>query len=281
MVAIKPTRKMRRQSVGDQNINGMIVNSYSENQFLHDPLVAEDLTRITARGIKLSGPDFLLQAQQVMRKPLSVIQNLPSWIMDESFSDNDTSKEISADNLAPQLSLMALQAKRVQRIMEDMIEFDALRYHEKTPEKIDVRAKLAAMIDSKFPDGPGNFTILGQDLALYADAHLFDCLFSELLDNAVIHSEVPEFNVFVNIESLGAQIRISISDDGAGIPQKDHQRIFQPFEKLTDADNFETSGLGLAKVVRAAGLLGGAVDIGSSSQESGTAVLITLPTGQV
>lgn len=260
----------------------MIVNAHTDSHNLPDTLVPEDLTRITARGVKLSGPDFLLQAQQVMRKPLSVIQNLPGWILDEHQSDEeDAHNEKNVDNLEPQLNAMALQARRVQRIMEDMVAFDTLRYHVKSPETFSPHARLTNMINNKFPDGPGEFTVLGLQREISADIFLFDCLFGELLDNAVIHSETPETSVMINIDGNNSHIRIMLSDNGVGIPQIDHQRIFQPFAKLSDAQSYETSGLGLAKVVRAAGLLGGAVDIGSRKDPSGTIMLITLPTGLV
>jgi signal transduction histidine kinase len=69
---------------------------------------------------------------------------------------------------------------------------------------------------------------------------------ANLLDNAVRHARSQ---VLVAVDAGGSQVRISISDDGPGIPAADRQRVFNRFTRLDDARSDDGgAGLGLAIV---------------------------------
>jgi signal transduction histidine kinase len=76
----------------------------------------------------------------------------------------------------------------------------------------------------------------------------------------------------VGIEDLNEKIRISIEDNGIGIPREFYPKIFQP--------NFTTkgsgTGLGLAFVKNVVVQAGGAVDF-NSTEEIGTQFIIEFP----
>src|SRR5436305_10629094 len=63
---------------------------------------------------------------------------------------------------------------------------------------------------------------------LHADETRLQELIYNLLDNAVKYSK-PGGTVFLRAESEGESVRISISDQGAGIPGQDLPRIFERF----------------------------------------------------
>jgi signal transduction histidine kinase len=68
-------------------------------------------------------------------------------------------------------------------------------------------------------------------------------LFTNLLQNAIEASQENEkINITINEELEGGKLRISITDEGVGIPAEKHDKIFTP--------NFTTkssgTGLGLA-----------------------------------
>lgn len=76
----------------------------------------------------------------------------------------------------------------------------------------------------------------------------------------------------------GPDVRITVDDDGAGVPEHDRERIFEPFYRVDESRNSSIggSGLGLAIVQRIVRLHGGKVVVGSSSM-GGARFTLMLP----
>ncbi len=69
-----------------------------------------------------------------------------------------------------------------------------------------------------------------------------------LLSNAVKYS-IQNGEVFVVVESSQDKVKISVADNGIGIPQKDQGRIFSRFFRADNAVRSETEGTGLGLFV--------------------------------
>lgn len=97
-----------------------------------------------------------------------------------------------------------------------------------------------------------------------------------LVDNALryTHSTV-ELSVTVS----QGWARISVTDDGPGIPEPDRERVWDRFVRLDDDRSQASggSGLGLAIVREIAGAHGGETSVGDASPGSGAEFVILLP----
>jgi two-component system, OmpR family, sensor kinase len=92
-----------------------------------------------------------------------------------------------------------------------------------------------------------------------------------LLDNALTHT--PEgTNVIVTANSANRRAALIVSDEGPGIPQRVHGRIF---ERFYTGDSAGGSGLGLAIASELASRMGGAINVSSSRRF--TAFTLDLP----
>ncbi|MCH8993225.1 MAG: ATP-binding protein, partial [Acidobacteria bacterium] len=78
--------------------------------------------------------------------------------------------------------------------------------------------------------------------------------------------------VTVALEMEGTRARVTIADDGPGIPPEVRDRIFQPFFS-TKSDG---TGLGLAIARRIAEAHGGKLEI-ADADGTGTCAVVTLP----
>ena len=86
----------------------------------------------------------------------------------------------------------------------------------------------------------------GEAVEIAGDATLLRRLIRNLLENATKHGAAP---VEVRVTRDGALARISVSDHGAGIPEAERQRVFEPFYR--PAGRSESAGgwgLGLSLV---------------------------------
>ncbi|GAA2804293.1 hypothetical protein GCM10020219_089920 [Nonomuraea dietziae] len=74
-----------------------------------------------------------------------------------------------------------------------------------------------------------------------ADPVLLERVLANLVGNGVRYSPV-----LVTASEHADRVEIRVIDRGPGIPPEDHQRVFQPFQRLGDRDNHAGVGLGLA-----------------------------------
>jgi two-component system OmpR family sensor kinase len=100
-------------------------------------------------------------------------------------------------------------------------------------------------------------------------------LLRNLLDNAVKYS--PEGGqVDVSI-SDGAQPRLTVEDSGPGIPEAEHERVFDRFYRVAGSEG-AGSGLGLAIVQTIAKRHGANVQLSHSSRLGGLQAVVVFPT---
>ncbi len=110
-------------------------------------------------------------------------------------------------------------------------------------EKVRLKAlvqEVAGMIEMK-ADKPLNITVdIAEDIEVSTDSLHFGNVISNLLDNAVKYSVDA-----ADIKIYGDNLKISISDNGIGIPRENLPYIFDKFYRVADGDRYEVGGYGL------------------------------------
>lgn len=101
-------------------------------------------------------------------------------------------------------------------------------------------------------------------------------VFVNLLTNACDASQ-PGQEVSIFASAADNQVRVSVLDQGKGIPEEEHAVVFEPF--YTTKAPGQGTGLGLAVVYRIIEQHGGTIEI-SSPPEGGTRISIELPLTQ-
>lgn len=120
--------------------------------------------------------------------------------------------------------------------------------------------------------------ILPDDLpSVYCDAEKISHVFQNLIENAIKYmGDTPNPRIEISCKDMGSLQQFSIKDNGIGIHSKDHQRIFDKFQRLKNAKDEEGTGLGLAIVKRIVEMHGGTVKV-ESDLGKGTTFIFTLP----
>lgn len=114
------------------------------------------------------------------------------------------------------------------------------------------------------------------------DENALRIVFTNLIDNALKYSEQP-LRLSVVLSSGVKTVRITVRDNGIGIPQKEQKRIFQKFYRITDghAPNVRGTGLGLYWVREIIKHHGGTISVVSNGHGTGSMFKIELPIYQV
>ena len=179
------------------------------------------------------------------------------------------------------------EASRVERVVDDLIDLSRIQ-SEETPvrERVAVhlivaqaaeRVRVAAQdkeMTINFGEPPQRLWVLGDR------RQLVSAVFN-LLENAVKYSpvgSVVEVRGRVSRESGGSRVEISVRDQGIGIAERDHDRIFERFYRVesTRAVNVGGTGLGLAIVRHVVVNHGGEVLV-ESQEGGGSTFTLVLP----
>ena len=107
------------------------------------------------------------------------------------------------------------------------------------------------------------------------DRRVVQYMLSNLLSNAFKYSP-PGREIRLDIQDDGQQMIFSVTDQGIGIPDAELDKIFTPFYRASNANDFTGMGLGLAVVKTSVESCGGSIQVESKLGE-GTTFVVSLP----
>ena len=109
--------------------------------------------------------------------------------------------------------------------------------------------------------------------AVQVEPTSFDMVMRNLVANAAKHHDRPSGRITLRAYQHQDEVCIEVEDDGPGIEQAQHARVFEPFARLTKV---EGSGLGLAFVKKTVTAWGGRISL-RAAPNRGVIVTVTLP----
>lgn len=220
---------------------------------------------------------FLGMAAHDLRSPLAIIQGYAAFLTENA------SSELSEKNLMF-LNTIYSTSEFMLNLVEDLlnvskIESGKLELNKETfdltefvKRNIELNKVLAGdkNIDINLTGSPGSIQI-------FADRHKIEQVFNNLLNNAIKFS-YSGTNIQVDISHFNGKAKVSVKDQGKGIPKDQQDKIFQPFGKTseTGTEGEQGTGLGLLIVKRIVEGHGGEIWVKSEPKE-GTAFTFTLP----
>jgi signal transduction histidine kinase len=113
------------------------------------------------------------------------------------------------------------------------------------------------------------------DETIESDKNMIKNILLNLVSNAIKFSENGK-KIYLRTHVTGDRVKISVEDEGIGIPKDDFELLFSSFFRSRNAQNIQGTGLGLHIVKRYTDLLQGTIDM-KSEVNKGTIVTINLP----
>lgn len=177
------------------------------------------------------------------------------------------------------LRLIEGRVQKLDQVISDILNLSKVKKSELRYENVDFNALLAdSMADVKFLDGdkkidlryyesPGNRFI--------GDYSLTKMVLGNLLSNAVkYHSpSKPDPYIEVHFEKAAGQVSFVVADNGEGIDDEHHKKIFDMFYRASEKSH--GTGLGLYIVKETLARIGGSVEV-KSRKGTGTTFKVTL-----
>lgn len=114
------------------------------------------------------------------------------------------------------------------------------------------------------------------DPSVYMDKKFMTIILTNLLSNAVKFTDQDTGEISVLLQSLPSGLVLKIIDNGVGIPEPEHDKIFDRFYRASTSSGVAGSGVGLSLVRELVTLHGGTISVKSRVGE-GTQFIINIP----
>jgi len=183
--------------------------------------------------------DFAHIVSHDLKSPLRSINALTTWLKEDYHDVLDDSAQQSFNMLLKKVDKMdhlingILKYSSIDKIEQFQKDIDLLQVIKDTMDIIFIPDHIKISIETSLP------TIKGDKFRLQQ-------LFQNLINNAVKYNDKEQGWIKVACKEQSEFWEFSIEDNGPGIPEKYHQKIFQIFQTLDNGK--ESTGVGLSIV---------------------------------
>lgn len=217
--------------------------------------------------------DFVSNVSHELRTPLTSIR-----LFTETLA-------LRRDDLAAQQQCIAAlerESTRLQELIDRLLDWGRMEsgrrefHFQETPLATIVDTALRAFETVKLREGVDlTVSTASRDFLVDVDLGAMSDALLNLLTNAAKYGGDP-CKVHVFCDTTPKAVRISVQDNGSGIPATEHKRIFQKFYRVDDrlSREQEGSGLGLAIVKLVMKAHGGRVEVESRPGQGSTFSLV-------
>lgn len=232
-------------------------------------LMFRDTTAAYTRRTELAS--FAGTVAHDLRNPLAAIEGWTEMLEDELGTG-----DLDPEMVRSFIQQLRLASSRMHSLISDLLDHATSGSRVLETEKVD----LLDVVDSVAHAHGAADRVRCHDLPwIVGDRVLLTQLFDNLIGNAlkyVAPGTVPD--VVVAGERAGAgRVRITVTDNGVGLPAGEQERVFQEFHRAHGAD-YEGTGLGLSIVRRIVLRHGGEVHAHNRTDGAAGAVFeVTLP----
>ncbi len=233
-------------------------------------VVLRDVTEL--RRLERVRRDFVANVSHELRTPIAVVLGNAETLLDGALWDAEIAERL--------VEAIDRQGKRLAQLVSDLLDLSRIEAGEITlePEEIAVEEAAVRLAEGMRVKLRGRRVSVDVEVPpgamVEADRRSFEQILVNLLDNAIKYASA---RVAVRA-SVGDVVRITVDDDGPGIPPEHRERVFERFYRVDPGRSREVggTGLGLAIVRHLAVSMGGSVRV-DGSPLGGTRVALELP----
>jgi PAS domain S-box-containing protein len=219
--------------------------------------------------------EFLATLAHELRNPLAPLANMLEVLR---IDDHDARARRQARDT------MERQLRQLVRLVDDLLDLNRITHNRLELRRADV--ELAPILRQAIEGARPLLHAAGQGLQvdlpaepvyLHADPARLAQVFGNLLNNASRYSP-PGSPVALSARVAGDEVRVSVRDNGIGIPPVKLQEIFEMFTQLDRSHARANGGLGIGLTLarRLVGMHGGSIEARSAGEGKGAEFIVRL-----
>lgn len=238
-------------------------------------IVLHDMTRI--HHLEKLRRDFVANVSHELKTPVTSIQGFLEAVSDTGFEDPDKVQQY--------LTVVMRHAERLNHIIDDLLTLSRLEEEGHQRDIRLVETDLCEIIESAVEMSAikaqekdiGVKASTSGPVTARVNAALLEQALVNLIENAVKYSD-PGKSVDITVHQDETQVAIAVADQGCGIAEKHHDRLFERFYVVDKGRSRKMggTGLGLAIVKHIANVHGGSIQLKSQLGE-GSVFTLCLP----
>ncbi|MDO5040523.1 MAG: ATP-binding protein [Peptoniphilus sp.] len=235
-------------------------------------VVLQDITK--EHALETMRKEFVANVSHELKTPITSIKSYTETLLDSgNFTEQDRKF----------LDVINKENNRMSSIVTDLLQLSDIDYKSYAfkYEPIDTYDAISSVLESLelFIKEKKHRIKLDVDMDIkdiFADRNSLDRILINIISNAVKYTD-DRGRIRISATSDEAYVKISVEDNGIGIPQKDMDRIFERFYRVEKSRSREMggTGLGLAIAKELTELMKGSLKL-SSRYGEGTTVTIRL-----
>jgi signal transduction histidine kinase len=223
---------------------GKALSEMRDNLKLSKEKEAENIKSLEAYNISLMKKnkqleEFAYITSHDLKSPLRGINNLTEWIQEDM-------GETLSDESSKYFNMLRGRAHRMEALINSILQYSRAEKTKENQEKISSKNVIHEVLESL--DLPENISILIDDALPNITANKKDIfeVFKVFISNAIHHNKSDEPVLNISFQQLGNTVTFCIADNGPGIAEEFHEKIFTIFQTLERRDEVENIGAGLA-----------------------------------
>ena len=221
--------------------------------------------------------EFLATLAHELRNPLAPLSNALA-VMKRAGADAQVMQR-ARDTMERQLAHLV-------RLVDDLLDLNRISHNRLglRLQPVELASVVQQAVEASRPlaEAAGHtlrVQLPDEPVHLNADTVRLAQVFGNLLNNSCKYTR-PGGTIDVTARCEGASVRVSVKDNGIGIPRGQLERIFEMFAQVERADHATQGGLGigLTLVKRLLQMHGGSIEAHSAGEGQGSEFVVRLPT---
>ncbi len=230
----------------------------------------ESKERLERSNIELE--QFAYVASHDLQEPLRMVSSY-TQLLEKRYKDK-------LDQDATEFIHYAVDgAIRMQKLLNDLLEYSRIGSKKKTFEQIDIAEILEYVISNlQLLIADNSVEITTDDLPIVtADGSQLLRIFQNLIENAIKFRKPKQLaKIHISCTKKNNLYQFSIADNGIGMEMKYHERVFVIFQRLHPVKDYPGTGIGLSISKRIIERHGGTIWFESTANK-GTTFYFTIP----
>jgi signal transduction histidine kinase len=249
-----------------REVNKRLLDEISERK------TAEEALRLAGKELEAVNRDlrdFAYVVSHDLKAPLRSIRQLIEWIAEDYSDILDVKGKKYVGKLVGSAALMS-------NLIEGILQYSKVGRAKEEKSDVDLNELVSDVIGLLAPPSSIKIHVRNPLPTVHCRVTLVHEVFQNLLDNAIKYMDKPNGEIGIQCFMEDTCWKFAISDNGPGIDERYHEKIFEIFSSLSVNGGADSTGIGLALVKKIVEIEGGTIWV-ESPDGLGTTFFFTLP----